>query len=87
MKCEYQIRFPPPILNWLSISASYFSTIISYFELHEMITNLLGTTTTSRAFFEILLILLGVPTMSRILTGDSQKLSFSTLTKVRFVIF
>ena len=30
---------------------------------------------------------LGVPTMSRILTGDSEKLSFSTLTKVPFLIF
>ena len=30
---------------------------------------------------------LGVPTTSRILIGDSQKLSFSTLTKVSFLIF
>ena len=30
---------------------------------------------------------LGVPTTSRILTGDSQKLSFSILTKVPFLIF
>ena len=30
---------------------------------------------------------LGVPTTSRILTGDSHKLSFSTLTKIPFLIF
>ena len=30
---------------------------------------------------------LGVPGMSWILTGDCQKLSFSTLTKVPFLIF
>ena len=30
---------------------------------------------------------LGVPVTSQILTGDSQKLSFSTLTKVPFLIF
>ena len=30
---------------------------------------------------------LGVPATSRILTGDSQNLSFSTLTKVPFLIF
>ena len=29
----------------------------------------------------------GVPAMSRILTGDSQKLSYLTLTKVPFIIF
>ena len=29
----------------------------------------------------------GVPATSHILTGDSQKLSFSTLTKVPFLIF
>ena len=31
--------------------------------------------------------MLGVPAVSRILTGDSQKLSFSILTKVPFLIF
>ena len=30
---------------------------------------------------------IGVPATSQILTGDSQKLSFSTLTKVPFLIF
>ena len=32
-------------------------------------------------------VMLGVPATSQILTGDSQKLSFSTLTKVPFLIF
>ena len=31
--------------------------------------------------------ILGVPAKSRILTGDSQKLSFSTITKIPFLIF
>ena len=35
----------------------------------------------------MLLSILEVPTMLRILTGDSQKLSFSTLTKVPLWIF
>ena len=35
----------------------------------------------------IQLCLVGVPATSRILTGDSQKLSFSILRKVPFLIF
>ena len=35
----------------------------------------------------ILYFILGVPATSQILTSDSQKLSFSTLTKVPFLIF
>ena len=37
--------------------------------------------------FMVHFVKLGVPTTSRILTGDSQKLSFLTLTKVPFLIF
>ena len=44
-------------------------------------------TSTLRALKIPLSCTLGVPATSRILTGDSQKLNFSTLTKVPFLIF
>ena len=37
--------------------------------------------------FSVKNVVLGVPATSWILMGDSQKLSFSTLTKVPFLIF